>query len=74
MGQQNSNFFVCIQSFSPHMHNNSECNKGVISSVRMRSEAYGSHFVCVCLFRAYLLFSSTLRSVSTDIIPCFLSL
>ena len=31
------------------------------ASVRMRSEAYGSHFVCVCLFRAYLLFSSTLR-------------
>ena len=29
-------------------------------SVRMRSEAYGSHFVCVCLFRAYLLFPWTL--------------
>ena len=32
------------------------------ASVRMRSEAYGSHFVCVtvCLFRAHLLFPWTL--------------
>ena len=49
------------------------------ASVRMRSEAYGSHFVCVCVcvcsericfFRRLC----TKVSVSTDIIPCFLSL
>ena len=30
------------------------------ASVCMRSEAYGSHFVCVCVFRAHLLFPWTL--------------
>ena len=34
------------------------------ASVRMRSEAYGSHFVCVCVcvFRAHLLFPWTLST------------
>ena len=47
--------------------NNSESvefsyNNNIYASVRMRREAYGSHFVCVCVcvFRAHLLFPWTL--------------
>ena len=44
--------------------------------VRMCSEAYGSHFVCVCVYSERICFFRGLWakvSVSTDIIPRFLS-
>ena len=45
------------------------------ASVRMRSEAYGSHFMCVCSERIYFFRGLWAQvSVSTDIIPCFLSM
>ena len=47
------------------------------ASVRMRSEAYGRHFVCVCVCSERICFIRGLwakASVSRDIIPCFLSL
>ena len=55
--------------------------EGYYASVRMRSEAYGSHFVCVCVCVCVcserICFFRRLCakvSVSTDSIPCFLSL
>ena len=47
------------------------------ASVRMRSKAYGSHFVCVCVCSERICFFRGLWaqvSVSADIIPCFLSM
>ena len=44
------------------------------ASVRMCSEAYGSHFVCVFVPRVSVIFRGLWSkvSVSTDIISCFL--
>ena len=54
-------------------------NNYYYASVCMRSEAYGSHFVCVCVCvcSERICFFCGLWaqvSVSTDIIPCFLSM